>query len=203
MALTEFSLLYDYRCPFARNVHQHVLTALGAGMDLAVTFEPYTLSQGHISEGDQDVWDNPAHDGTLIALEASVAVRDEFPEHFSSVHGAFFEARHAQGIPLSDRTQVGSILDTCGLDPEAVFSVVDTGGPRFHIADRWRHYNGDLDVFGVPTFVISDEDAVFVRVMTGPDATDPSASIALVRRILDLIDENPEINEFKHTRLSR
>ena len=45
---TPFVLLYDYRCPFAKNVHDHVIAALRSGLDLAVTFTPYTLSLIHI-----------------------------------------------------------------------------------------------------------------------------------------------------------
>ncbi len=203
MTLPAFSLLYDYRCPFARNVHEHVLAAMESGLELDVTFEPYTLSQGHISEGDPDVWDGPAHDGALISLEASVAVRDTSPWHFPAVHAALFAARHVDGIALTTREQVGTILTTCGVDADAIFSVVDSGGPRATIAACWKHYHDDLDVFGVPTFILDDEDATFVRLMNGPDATNPGASVQVITGLLELIAGQPEINELKHTRLSR
>ena len=31
--MTSFDLSFDYRCPFAKNIHLHVVTALRAGAD--------------------------------------------------------------------------------------------------------------------------------------------------------------------------
>ena len=60
---------------------------------------------------------------------------------------------------------------------------------------------GELDVFGVPTFIVGD-DAVFVRLMTRPEG-DGAVARDTVDRVLGLIGDHPELNEFKHTRLSR
>jgi len=203
MALPAFSLLYDYRCPFACNMHLHVLAARAAGLSLDVTFEPYTLSQGHVPPGGVDVWDDPGHDNVLLALEVSVAVRDQFAESFNALHKILFEARHQRGIALTSRTQLEPLLVEAGLEPGAVFAVVDSLGPKRHIAESWRHYHDDLDVFGVPTFVFNDEDATFVRLMDGPDPSDPAASIGVVERLVDLIANRTEINELKHTQVRR
>ena len=56
-------------------------------------------------------------------------------------------------------------------------------------------------MFGVPTFIVGD-DAVFVRLMTRPEG-DSVLARATIDRVLDLIGDHPEVNEFKHTRLSR
>ena len=42
----QFDLSFDYRCPFAKNIHLHVITALRAGADYEVNFAPWSLSQG-------------------------------------------------------------------------------------------------------------------------------------------------------------
>ena len=203
VTIPSFSLLYDYRCPFARLVHEHVLTAMDQGLELDVSFEPYTLSQGHVEPGHLDAWDDPAHSPSLLALEASIAVRDAFPDSFRALHRALFDARHAQGIALTTRDQLDPILEGVGLDAPRVFDIVETGEPREIVAARWRHYHDDLDVFGVPTFVFDDEDAIFVRLMNGPNPADPQASVTEIERLLDLMVNHVELNEFKHTRLSR
>jgi hypothetical protein len=51
----------------------------------------------------------------------------------------------------------------------------------------------------VPTFVVGG-DAVFVRYMTPPDE-DTAASTSLIQSIVAMIATQPELNEFKHTRL--
>jgi hypothetical protein len=53
----------------------------------------------------------------------------------------------------------------------------------------------------VPTFIVG-EDAVFARLMTRPEG-DGAEARATIDRVLGLIGEHPELNEFKHTRLSR
>lgn len=203
MTYPPFSLLYDYRCPFARIVHEHVLAAMDAGLSLDITFEPYTLSQGHVAPGAPAAWDDPAHAGSLLALEVSVAVRDASPSAFPALHRALFDARHAQGVSLTTTDQLAAILGDVGLDADGVFTIVNDGGPKAIIAERWTHYHDDLEVFGVPTFVFDDADATFVRLMKGPDETDQAASIPVVERLLDLLVNHTDLNEFKHTRLSR
>ena len=203
MSHPPFVLLYDYRCPFARIVHEHVLAARSSGLELEVRFEPFTLDQGHVEEGSAAVWDDPAYDAALLALEVSVAVRDEHPDSFDLLHGILFDARHVRRIPLTTREQLASLLEEAGLDPGEVFAVVDSRGPRRHIAECWQHYHDELDVFGVPTFVVNDDDATFVRLMEGPDPDDPGASVAVVERLLHLVIHQTEINELKHTRIGR
>src|SRR2546430_7641145 len=77
-----FAVTWDYRCPFARNAHEHILTALAAGADWDVRFVPFSLGQVHVAEGEADVWDEPEKDTGIVALQAGTVVRDRFPEQF-------------------------------------------------------------------------------------------------------------------------
>ena len=60
---------------------------------------------------------------------------------------------------------------------------------------------GRLSVFGVPTF-IKGERAVFIRLLDRP-GDDSTRAITTVNRVLDLISEWPELNEFKYTAIPR
>jgi len=195
-----FAVTWDYRCPFARNGHEHILDGLEAGADWDVTFVPYFLNQGMGTEG-QDTWDDPAHQADLLSLAAGVAVRDHFPEHFLAVHRSLFSARHADGADLRDRAVVHAALTGAGVDADAVLSEVDAGWPAKTVREEHERSVEQLDVFGVPTFVVGD-DAVFVRLMTRPEG-DGALARATIDRVLGLIGDHPELNEFKHTRLSR
>ena len=55
-------------------------------------------------------------------------------------------------------------------------------------------------MFGVPTFV-TDRRAVFVRLMERP-AT-PEAARATLERILAMVEDWPDLNEFKATAIPR
>ena len=56
--MTPFSVTWDYRCPFARNAHEHLVAGLAGGADWDVTFVPFSLSQVHVPEGGTPVWDD-------------------------------------------------------------------------------------------------------------------------------------------------
>ena len=99
--------------------------------------------------------------------------------------------------------QIDAVLDEVGIDPAPIWNEVATGRPKAAIAEAWTHFHDDLEVFGVPTFVVDDVDATFVRLMDGPDPANPAASVEVVSRLLDLVISRTEINELKHTRLSR
>jgi len=195
-----FAVTWDYRCPFARNGHEHILDGLESGAGWDVTFVPYFLNQGMGTEG-QNAWDDPDHQADLLALAAGVVVRDRFPEHFLAVHRSLFTARHEEALDLRDRAVVQAALTRGGVDADSVLAEVDAGWPAKVVREEHQRCVEELDVFGVPTFIVG-EDAVFARLMTRPRG-DGEVARATVDRVLGLIDEHPELNEFKHTRLSR
>jgi hypothetical protein len=87
------------------------------------------------------------------------------------------------------------------VDAEAVLVEVDAGWPSKVIRQEHERCVDELDVFGVPTFIVGD-DAVFARLMSRP-AGDGDLARDTIERVLGLIGDHPELNEFKHTRLSR
>ena len=194
-----FALTWDYRCPFARNAHEHVLTGLAAGADWDVTFLAFSLGQAHVEEGQPSVWDKPEQDGGILALQAGVIVRDHFAPEFLSVHRAFFAARHDRGLQLDDRSVIEEVLREQGLPVEEVFERVDSGEGLGTVHDEHERYAASHSVWGVPTFIAGDQ-AVFVRLMDrSPLGADPSLSVRTVERTVDLVSGWTELNEFKHT----
>jgi DSBA-like thioredoxin domain len=196
-----FSVNWDYRCPFARNVHEHVVTALDAGADWDVSFVPFSLSQIHVDEGDPPVWDNPAKRPDLLAMECGVAVRDQMPELFRQVHLALFRARHDESRDLREEAVVRDVLDASGADADAVLSEVESGRPLEAFRRAHEDAVAGYAAFGVPTFVALGQ-AAFVRIMTRPDE-DSKTSISLIDHVVDLVVNQPELNELKHTTIPR
>jgi hypothetical protein len=195
-----FAVTWDYRCPFARTGHEHILDGLAAGAPWQVTFVPFFLNQSHVPEGGTPAWDDPAQQSDLLSLAAGVVVRDRFPERFPDVHRSLFTARHDEGGDLRDPAVVAGALDRAGADADAVLSEVEAGWPAKTIRDEHERMVAEFEVFGVPTFIVGD-DAVFVRLMNRPGG-DGGLARATVDRVLDLLTDHPDLNEFKHTRLS-
>jgi DSBA-like thioredoxin domain-containing protein len=201
MAPRRFSVTWDYRCPFARNGHEHVLAGLEAGAPWDVHFAPFFLNQAHVAEGGTPAWDDPASQPDLLSLAAGLVVRDRHPERFPAVHLALFAARHDEGRDLRNRAVVADALTAGGVDAGDVLAEVDAEWPAKAVRDEHEQAVSTLEVFGVPTFVVGDR-AVFVRLMDRPDG-DAGRGRDRIDRVLDLIEDHRELNEFKYTQRSR
>jgi len=198
--MKSFAVTWDYRCPFARNAHEHLAAALAAGADWDVTFLPFSLSQAHVAEGGTPVWDDPDKAEDLLALAAGLVVRDQYPDQFLDAHIALFSARHDEGLDLRKPDVVASVLERVGVPGDNVVAEVASGKPVQDIRRAHDHAVGALDVFGVPTFIVGDA-AVFVRLMSRP-AGDTALAQRTIEGVLDLFDTMPDLNEFKYTKLS-
>jgi len=195
-----FAVTFDYRCPFARIGHLHVLAGLRAGADWEVTFTPFSLGQMHVEEGAPDVWDDPDKETGLLALQVGTVVRDEWPEHFPAVHAALFDARHVQSLDLRERDVLGAVLRDAGLDADDVLARTGPGGALETVRKEHEAVVAEAGVWGVPTFV-RDGRGVFVRLMKPP--VDDADGRVTVERLLDLIGGWPQLNEFKATSIPR
>jgi hypothetical protein len=195
-----FEITWDYRCPFARIVHDHVLQGIAAGADWEVRFRAFSLDQPHLDEGQAPVWERPQEFPGMLANLVGVAVRDRFGDHFLELHRTLFSARHDLAMDIKDRQVLAKLIESAGLDPVEVFEEVDSGRPAVTLGQEHADAVERLEVFGVPTFVVG-EKATFVRLMRS-SGDDPQQSVATVERVLDLIESWPELNEFKHTTIA-
>jgi protein-disulfide isomerase-like protein with CxxC motif len=196
-----FAVSWDYRCPFARNAHEHLLTGLAAGADWQVHFLPFSLGQAHVEDGQPSVWDQPDQDSGIIALQAGVVVRDEHPDQFAGVHRALFALRHDQGQHLNDRGLIEQVLTENGVPASDVFALIDDGTALKRVRAEHEQFVESHSMWGVPTFVVGDQ-AVFVRLMNRPGA-DAQDSVRAIERVVDLAGGWVDLNEFKHTSIPR
>jgi hypothetical protein len=192
-----FAVTWDYRCPFARNAHEHLLTAVEGGADWDVRYLAFSLDQVHVEDGKPPVWDEPDRYRGLLANLAGIVVRDRLPEQFRPVHRALFAARHDLALDLRDRDVLAKVLGGAGVDPDEVLGQVDAGWPLETFKAEHTDAVERLSVFGVPTFIMGDR-AVFVRLLDRP-GDDAELATRSISRVLDLIDTWPQLNEFKYT----
>jgi len=196
-----FGVTFDYRCPFARNAHEHLVEGLRSGADWDVQFLPFSLSQNKVQEGETSVWDEPEKDSGLLALQLGIAIRDNQPERFLDAHLALFGIRHDEGKSQRDEDVLRQTLAGAGVDVEAAFAEVASGLPLKTVRAEHERGVADHEVWGVPTF-IADGHAAFVRVMDRPrDGLHQPDKV--IERIVGLLTGWPELNEFKHTSLSK
>jgi hypothetical protein len=192
----EIAVTWDYRCPFARNAHEAVVSALRAGADLDIHFLPFSLDQAHVEEGETPVWDRaPEERGTgVLSLQWGIAVRDAFTERFLDFHIAAFAARFDEGRKIGKEEVVRDVAAGAGLDVDAVAEEVATGRPLKTLAAEHTEAVDKWSVFGVPTFIEGNE-AVFIRFMERNRTDDLERALGLI--------EWARLNEFKRTTIPR
>lgn len=196
-----FEVTWDYLCPFARNAHEHIVTALRAGASWDVHFRFFSLAQAHVVEGGGAVWDDVArHSGVLAGL-AGIVVRERYPERFLDAHLALFSTRHDQGHNLRESEVVAGALDPVGLDGARVVEEAQSGWPAERARAEHEEAVRRWEVFGVPTFIQGDR-AVFVRLMSRPEG-DAKLAKTTIDRVLDLVEGFEDLNEYKFTKIPR
>ena len=195
MPARPFAVTFDYRCPFARIAHEHVLEGLAAGADWDVTFLPFSLSAAK-----DPTW-NREHDSGLLALEVAIAVRETQPERFPAAHQALFSHRHDRGGNLRSIDDLAAVLEEVDVDVTAVLAEVNGGVPLKLVREEHEAVENEHGVWGVPTFIAGGQ-AVFVRLMERPENAQVRGAVA-VDRIIDMLTGWPELNEFKHPQLPR
>jgi len=200
--MRRFAITHDYLCPFARNAAEVVVRALEADPgDHKVDFRAFSLSQVHLEEGEAPVWQpGPEPRSGVLALQWGLAVRDRLPDRFPAVHLALFAARHDQGRDLNDPEVLAAAVAAAGVDPDEVDKLVASGGPAAALAADHTWAVDTARVFGVPTFV-TGQRAVFVRLMDRPGSA--AAARSTLDRVLTMVEDWPDLNEFKTTAIPR
>ena len=190
------SATFDYRCPFARNAHEALVTGIRGGRDWDVRFLAFSLDQVHVEEGETPVWERDVAEagGGVRALLWGLAVRDAFPDQFLDFHLGVFRARHDEGHRISEEDVLRGVAEKAGLDADAVAAEVGSGRPTATLAAEHTEAVERFRVFGVPTIIEGDE-AVFVRLMARGDVDGLSHALDLIPDV--------RINEFKRTKIPR
>ena len=105
-------------------------------------------------------------------------------------------------LERADFGEVAAVMKQHHFDgADAILAEVDAGWPAKIIRDEHEGAVSELGVFGVPTFIVGDS-AVFVRLMSRPRG-DGDLARDTVDRVIGLITDQPDLNEFKYTRISR
>jgi hypothetical protein len=166
-----------------------------------VRYVPFSLGQVHVAEGEPDIWETPEKDSGLLALQVGVTVRDLFPAAFPAVHLALFAVRHDHGRRLNEEAELRRVLSEHGVDADEVFAAVADGTALKTVQAEHEEVAASHTVWGVPTFLAGDE-AVFVRLMNRPEG-DGEAATSSIGRIVDMLVDWTDLNEFKHTTIKR
>lgn len=192
-----FNVNWDYRCPFARIVNEHIVFGLQNGAPWKVDFQPFSLTEVHTEEGETPSWEDLSKADELLAVQVGIVAKNNFPDKFYDLHVHLFSIRHDQGLDLRNRNVLQSAISEVGLDPKVVFDEIEAGWPLKEFRQQHEESVTKYATFGVPTIFV-DGKAAFVRLMARTNGN-PKDSIDHVERIIGQIKDHSEINELKHT----
>jgi hypothetical protein len=127
-------------------------------------------------------------------------VRDEHPDAFLDVHDGLFAARHDEGTRHQGPGRAAPRPRDAGLDADAV---LDAGSERAGTEAPCRPSTrppSTTTPCGVSRRSSPADRAVFVRVLDRPEGDGGSARDR-IETVLDLVEGEPMLHEFKQTDL--
>ena len=201
--MTDFAVTWDYRCPFARNAHEHVIAGLRAG--------PTGTCASCRSRSARCTWprasptsgSGPTTTAACSPCRPASWCATASPTRFLDVHRALFAAPPRRGQAPARTAEVRRVLAEARRRRRRRVRRDRLGGAAL---DRVREEHtaaaDDHEVWGVPTFISGD--AGRLRPAHGPaPGRRRGAPRRTIERVVDLLAGFPELNEFKHTSLKR
>jgi len=165
--------------------------------DFSIQWKTFSLDQQNSEKGpDFMMWEHPEYPSRGVpALVAAKAAKNQGEPLFLGFHLATFEAIHDEGKDIADGKVLRDIAKYAGLDlvrfeqdmaREETWQAVGED----HIESKTKY-----DVFGVPTLVFGQGQAVFVKL--GPIPESKEERISLFELIYAMGAKRPYLLELK------
>ncbi len=183
------SCYYDYTCPYSNRVFHWLDQLPGPASGPEVTWVPFSLAEVKREAGAASPLKDPDLGTTsVLGLALGCAARDA---DFERYHRSAFAAMH------DDDEQPGpddllQLAGEAGVDVDRFWAQRDAW--RRAVEAEHRAGVARWDVFGTPTLVIDDEEAVFLKLGSVPGAEE---AFELWRSLHTISVSHPELVEMK------
>jgi hypothetical protein len=176
-------VFFDYTCGFSNRARRW----LDALEDVPVRWRPFSLLEQNRRDAGPPVFDRPEHadNVSLVALAVHEAVRADVGD-LDAYRRAMFTAWHDQPgrLSTSDIVEFGRSAGLRRFDHDRAFAALAAE----HAAAQ------ALGVFGTPTLVFDDGQAVYVKLDNVPD--DEARGVSLWSQVRALAEGAPELREW-------
>lgn len=163
-----------------------------------ITWKHFQLEQANnLDESKRKVWDQSSNykPRSLLAAKAGEAARRQGPEIFDRFHMALLEARHggSKRITLNNEESITQIAKTEQLD--VLRFIDDLRDPALLECISSDHVRAveDYGVFGTPTFVFENGNAVYMKSFVPPKED----SIEFFELFIELMANRSYLGELK------
>ena len=207
--MTTITLYYDYLCPFAYRAVQLFTEIEQTRPKITVDWRFLSLEQINYDLRNRDdgeswhIWAQNldyaplrgrSRQRSLAAFLASYAASVQGPEVFARFRLAVFSAHHDDERDMSDPGTLLDIGRRAGLDLNAFQAHWRSAEARNRL--RLDHEQGrSIQAFGVPTIVINDSEATYLRLTSNP--SDAAERQSLFDYLVHTIVQRPYLQELK------
>jgi predicted DsbA family dithiol-disulfide isomerase len=167
------------------------------GPKLTINWKYFSLEQVNNEQGSQwKVWEQPEDYPSrgLNAFRTAEAARHQGEAAFASFHITLLRARHEQRRDIADKNTLIEVAKSVGLEIDRFQKDLDDRRLLAKLAEDHTFAADTLGVFGTPTLVFPEEQAVFVRL---PQIPPPDESLAVFAEVRHLAERRQYIQEIK------
>jgi predicted DsbA family dithiol-disulfide isomerase len=166
------------------------------GSELTINWRYFSLEQVNSQAGpDWKIWeqseDFPSRG--LRAFWAAEAARNQGEDAFNRFHSALLKARHEERQNIADRNTLIEVAKSVALDMARFERDLGDRKLLSKLAQDYTSAVETMGVFGTPTLVFAEEQAVFLKMSPPP----PEESLSFFAELSQLAEQRQYIQEIK------
>ncbi len=191
-------IYFDFLCPYVYNAAvwlQRVKEEMGA--KLTINWKYFSLEQINNQQGPQwKIWEQAEdyRSRGLRAFGAAEAARHQGEAAFSSFHIALLRARHEQNRDIADMKTLIEVAESVKLEMPQFQKDLSDRQLLAKLAEDHTFAVETLGVFGTPTLVFPERQAVFLKMSPPPP---PEESLSVFAEVRHLAEQRQYIKEIK------
>ena len=193
----QFEIFYDYACPYVYAVDEWLRqTAEQLGEPIRVRWRYFPLEQVNATDRPEwKLWEaERPRPKAQVAFQGAIAARRQGEDAFLRFHSALLRAKHIEGQEHGEAAVVRRVAESVGLDMERFDRDVADRSLLTAIAEDYEEARGRHGVFGTPTFVFPNGEAVYIKIRKDALPADP---VAFYEAFLDIGRNRPNVLELK------
>ena len=199
--MTGLEVYFDYLCPYVYRAAvwlQQVKAQIEP--NLIISWRYFSLEQANSKKGPQwKIWEQPANRSRgLLAFWASEAARHQGEDIFNRFHITLLKARHEQNRDIADIDTIKEVADGVGLDMPRFQDALADRQLLTRLAEDHIFAVDNLGVFGTPTLVFVQKQAIFLKMSAIPPDEE---SLSVFKDIYNLANQKTYIQELKRPQL--
>ena len=190
---------FDFACPYVNSVAtwlQEVKRQLGEER-IKVNWKFFPLEQVNApADAEFSIWDLPPDRRShgRDSMQAAVAARRQGSYSFDRFHVALLALKHDEGLDHGKRSTLEEAATRAGLDLEQFRIDLDNRDLLREIADDYQAGREGHGVFGTPTFVFSNGDSAYLRLLPPPPKEE---AVSFWEEFVHDVCDRPYLREIK------